>query len=108
MAGKSDGREKATHTLTWSQVTVEVRKIRRRPETPLDADMTVPISESLPAEAIGHAKLLTVRQFYYIFCFLTGTSESDALCGCVLVCQLTVEYVDVRYQVVCSPHCAVP
>ncbi|TYZ58908.1 hypothetical protein PybrP1_009512 [[Pythium] brassicae (nom. inval.)] len=50
-----------------SNVAVEVRKIRRRPESQLETADAI----NEPAEAIGHAKLLTVRQFYYIFCFLT-------------------------------------
>lgn len=63
-------------------MSVEVRKIRRRPDAqlPLDAD-AAGAAESDAAEAIGHAKLLTVRQFYYVFCFLTGACGVTVQCG---------------------------
>ncbi|KAF1314500.1 E3 ubiquitin-protein ligase rnf8-like isoform x1, partial [Globisporangium splendens] len=73
-------------------VSVEVRKIRRRTETspmPLDLDAmstvmwrnhTMNLGREA-SEAIGHAKVLTVRQFYYIYCFLSesalGAGDSD-------------------------------
>jgi hypothetical protein len=62
-------------------VHIEVRKLRRQNDMPSVASILSGVSAfSRPhwnpsvqdEDVIGHAKLLTVRQFYYIFCFLSG------------------------------------
>lgn len=47
---------------------------------PLDLDVTSTLAlgnsfamDAEQLESIGHAKILSVRQFYYIFCFLSGS-----------------------------------
>lgn len=55
-------------------VSVEARKMRRRvellPGEALSAEDHC--NEQGTSETIGQAKTLTVRQFYYIYCFLSG------------------------------------
>lgn len=55
----------------WAiQVSIEARKIRRSQELPL-GDTSI-LSNNTDTETIGPAKVLTIRQFYYIYCFLSG------------------------------------
>lgn len=83
--------------LKCRQVSVEVRKIRRRTELPMPLDLdvtsTLALGESFvmdaeQLEAIGHAKILTVRQFYYIFCFLSGMCVEPPFLKLTSWCEL--------------------
>ncbi|DAZ95774.1 TPA: hypothetical protein N0F65_010276 [Lagenidium giganteum] len=65
-------------------VYVEVRKVRRQGEVPtsfgaiLPMVMGEPTQEAEEPETIGRARVLTVRQFYYIYCFLSDVKACAA------------------------------
>lgn len=61
-------------------VSVEVRKMRRREDAEPPARERR--NELLGSEeTIGQAKTLSVRQFYYIYCFLSGASVCRSSSG---------------------------